>query len=361
MAERRYAVVFYTAVVTAIAATYAVYRVLEQTREAHKVPTQPVVVAARDVPEGERLDRLALAVNQWPQGTIPQGAFSNPDLLVGRVTRVAVFRGEAIVPGRLAPPGTGPGIEVKITPGKRAMAVKINDVVGINGLIQPNSRVDVLVTLKEDMAQTKQRAKVFMSNMRVLSVGTEMDRGDDGKPINATTATLEVTPDEAERLAVAMNQGTIQLVLRGYGDPGMVRTAGATSADVLAQLRSTPYTDDTEPKPAPRHVVHVAPPPPKQVVVAPPPPPQPAKTEPAKPDSVVVRVYRADKLTQQKFERNGGASARKGVLASARSSDSSSGRTSDSTSTKADDSANAKTNDSTGTQKSDSAGTSPRP
>jgi pilus assembly protein CpaB len=301
MAERRYAVVFYTAVVTAIAATYAVYRVLEQTREAHKVPTQPVVVAARDVPEGERLDRLALAVSQWPQGTVPAGAFSSPDMLVGRVTRLAVFRGEPVVPGRLAPPGTGPGIEVKITPGKRAMAVKINDVVGINGLIQPNSRVDVLVTLKEDMAGSKQHAKVFMSNMRVLSVGTEVERGDDGKPINATTATLEVTPDEAERLAVAMNQGTIQLVLRGYGDPDSVKTPGATSADVLAQLRSAAFVERTEPKPEPRRVVARAAPrppePPKVIVQAPPPPPPP------KPDSLVVRVYRADKVIQQKFEK----------------------------------------------------------
>jgi pilus assembly protein CpaB len=206
----------------------------------------------------------------------------------------------------LAPPGTGPGIEVKIAPGKRAMAVKINDVAGINGLIQPNSRVDVLVTLKEDLAQNKQRAKLFMSNMRVLSVGTEMDRGDDGKPINATTATLEVTPDEAERLAVAMNQGTIQLVLRGYGDPESVKTAGATSADVLAQLRSAPYVaEHKEPKPEPRRPVARAAPrppePPKVVMVQAPPPSTPLPPAP-KPDSAVVRVYRADKLIQQKFE-----------------------------------------------------------
>jgi pilus assembly protein CpaB len=315
MAERRYAVVFYTAVVTAIAATYAVYRVLEQTREAHKVPTQPVVVAARDVPEGERLDRLALAVSQWPQGTIPVGAFSTPDSLVGRVTRVAVFRGEAIVPGRLAPPGTGPGIEVKIAPGKRAMAVKINDVVGLNGLIQPNSRVDVLVTLKEDMAQNKQRAKLFMSNMRVLSVGTQVERGDDGKPVNGTTAALEVTPDEAERLAVAMNQGTIQLVLRGFGDPDSIKTAGATSNDVLAQLRSAPLVERSEPKPKPeprRPVARVTPRPPEPpkivMVQAPPPPPPP----PPKSDSLVVRVYRADKVTQQKFEKKDSTGAHHG-------------------------------------------------
>jgi pilus assembly protein CpaB len=82
--------------------------------------------------------------------SVPAGAYAVADSVVGRVTRIPVFKGEALVPGRLAPPGTGPGLEVKITPGKRAMAVKINDVTGIAGLIQPNSRVDVLVTLKDE-------------------------------------------------------------------------------------------------------------------------------------------------------------------------------------------------------------------
>jgi pilus assembly protein CpaB len=68
--------------------------------------------------------------SQWPVTTIPAGAFGQPDSVAGRVTRVAVFKGEVIVPGRLAPEGTGPGIEVKIAPGKRAMAVPINDVSG---------------------------------------------------------------------------------------------------------------------------------------------------------------------------------------------------------------------------------------
>jgi pilus assembly protein CpaB len=172
-----------------------------------------------------------------------------------------------------------------------------------------------------------------------------MERGDDGKPINAATATLEVTPDEAERLAVAMNQGTIQLVLRGYADPGSVKTPGATSADVLAQLRSAPYADHTEPKPESRRVVRATPPPPKQVVVSPPPPPRSTKPEPpTKPESVVVRVYRADKLTQQKFEQNDGTGTRQNALASAKSADS----------------ASTNTNNSTGAQKSDSTGTSPR-
>ncbi|HEX6809109.1 MAG TPA: Flp pilus assembly protein CpaB [Gemmatimonadaceae bacterium] len=288
------------AVLTALVATFGVYRYLQQAKAATQVAMQPVVVAARDVAEGEKLERLALSVAEWPAGTAPESAFTSVDSAVGRVVRIPVFKGEAIVPGRLAPAGTGPGLEVKITPGMRAMAVKINDVAGLSGLIQPNSRVDVLVTLKENQQMsTKDEAKLFMNNMRVLSVGTQIERGDDGKPIQATTATLEVTPPQAEQLAVAMNQGTIQLVLRGYGDPDSVKTPGATAADVLAQLRTAGSTRVVDPPAAPvRHSRAYSRPP------APAPTPVRAVADPvAKPDSVVVRVYRGDKLSQQKFEQ----------------------------------------------------------
>lgn len=300
MAERRYQMVFFGAVVVALGATYGVYNTLQRTKAESRVAAVPVVIAGQDFPEGARIERVALSTASWPAGTAPVGAFSVPDSVVGRVTRVAVFKGEPIVPGRLAPVGTSPGLEVKITPGKRAMAVKINDVVGLAGLIQPNSRVDVLVTLKEENQQTKQRAKVFMSNMRVLSVGTQVERGSDGKPIEATTAALEVTPDESERLAVAMNQGTIQLVLRGYGDPDSIKTRGATANDVLAQLSNGQIrpASDSAPRRAGIRRARTAPrPAPQQTAVTPPP------LRPYQPDSMVVQVFRGNKLSQQKFGR----------------------------------------------------------
>src|SRR5215207_4627788 len=173
-ADRRFQMVLLTAVVVALGATYGVYRVLQQAKDSNRIPTVPVVVAAQDIGEGKRIERLDVTVGQWPASTVPAGVFSSTDSLIGRVARIPVFKGEPVVPGRLAPPGTGPGLEVKITPGKRAMALKINDVAGIAGLIQPNSRVDVLVTLNDEEFN-KQRAKLFMSNMRVLSVGTQVE------------------------------------------------------------------------------------------------------------------------------------------------------------------------------------------
>jgi len=298
MAERRYNIVFVTALVTAIAATYGVYRVLQQVKASNRVAMQSVVVAARNIGEGERLGRFSVEAREWPVGTAPAGAYADVDSLIGRVARVPIFMGEPVVSGRLAPPGTGPGIEVKIAPGMRAMAVKINDVVGLGGLIQPNSRVDVLVTLKSPDG-AKEEAKLFMSNMRVLSVGSQVERGMDGSSSNATTAALEVTPEEAERLAIATHQGSIQLVLRGYGDPDSVTTPGATTADVLAQLRSASARNVEDAKPAPKRraptpASRPAPPPPEIV-------PQIVVQRPAKPDSLEVRVYHGDKVTKQKF------------------------------------------------------------
>ena len=298
MAERRYTVVFGVAVLVAAAATFGVWRVLQSAEARNRVTTVSVVVALRDIPEGNIIERDMLGTGTWPASAIPAGAFQRADSVVGRVTRVPVFKGEAIVPGRLAPLGTGPGLEVKISPGKRAMAVRINDVAGISGLIQPNSRVDVLVTMRENRnGRSTQVSKVFMENMRVLSVGTQVQRGLDGLPADGKTATLEVTPTEAERLAVAMGQGTIQLVLRGYGDPDSINTDGASSSDVMAALRDAPAAVSEPVVRTPvRRTVPRPPPRVDTVVVAAPP------AAPARPDSNVVNIYRGDKLEKQKFQ-----------------------------------------------------------
>jgi pilus assembly protein CpaB len=305
MAERRYTTIFAAAIVTAAAATFGIYRVLQVTKAEAKIMTQPVIVAMEDIPEGHSIDRAAVRSAQWVSGTAPAGAFSSIDSVVGRVTRVDVYKGEVVVPGRLAPNGTGPGLQVKITPGKRAASVRIDDVGGLSGLIQPNSRVDVMVTIRDEV-KGQQVAKLFMSNMRVLSVGTESNRTADNRPIAAATVTLEVSPVEAERLAIAQGEGRIQLVLRGYGDPDSIKTEGAKSADVLAQLRSAPAAKSepekkspgtTRGKTTPAQPVQVAPAPVLQA-------PEPRAEQPKRPDSLTVQIFKAGKEEQRKFQKD---------------------------------------------------------
>jgi pilus assembly protein CpaB len=294
----RYKIVFWTALLIAGAATFGAYRLLEARSNAGKVVSRSVVLAAADIPEGTLIDRVALTSAVWPVSQIPAGAYESIDSVAGRVARVNVFTGETIVPGRLAPTGSGPGLELKIPPGQRAMSVRINDVAGISGLLQPNSRVDVMVTIAsvDEKDQNRQVAKLFMENMRVLSVGTDMQRDKEGQPKPATSVTLAVTPAEAERLAVAMNTGSIHLVLRGFGDPDSVRTSGATSVDVLRQLQGLkPAAPRSASAPARRTSA------PRRA--APTPPPVPAVVaKPAPVDSVVVNVYRAGKATPLKFD-----------------------------------------------------------
>jgi pilus assembly protein CpaB len=305
MAERRYTTIFAVALIAAAGATFGIYRVLEATKAQNKIVTRPVVVALQDVGEGRAIDRASVAVNQYPLGTVPAGAYASIDSVVGRVARIDIFKGEAIVPGRLAPDGTGPGLAVKITPGKRAMSVRIDDVAGVSGMIQPNSRVDILVTTRDASNNAGQQvSKLFMSNMRVLSVGTISQTSADNRPISAPSASIEVTPEEAEQLAIAQREGTIQLMLRGYGDPDSVRTDGAKTADVLALLRSsraTPKTVESEHRSPGRRAA------PAPAVVAPPVEAAPVQAEPPKPklpDSLTVQIFKGDKQEQKKFQKS---------------------------------------------------------
>jgi len=311
MAAKRYTLIFYIALVVAVIATFGVYRILEATKASSKIATIPVVVAARDMPEGVTIDRVGLVVAQWPAGTQPAGAYNSVDSVAGRVTRVAVYKGEAIVPGRLAPEGTGAGLEVKITPGKRAYGIRINDVASLAGMVQPNSRVDIMVVIN-DPEQQKQVAKLFMENMRVLAIGAAPERTQDGRPISAAVASIEVTPTEAERLAIAAAQGALQLVLRGYGDPDSINTNGAVANDVLSDIkRGKPVPVRTErrgstaidaAKRAAERLTQS--PPPQQVVNAPPPP------RPARPDSFALKVFRGTtKAEELKFAKDSAARA----------------------------------------------------
>lgn len=299
----RYSLVFYGSLVVAAAATYGVYRVVETAKAGSQVATAPVVVATRDIAEGTSIDRTAVSVAQWPTATVPAGAYGSIDSVAGRVARVAVFTGEPIVPGRLAPEGTGPGLEVKITPGKRAMGVRINEVSGISGMILPGSRVDILLLLNRDNAAGSgaKVGKLFMENMRILAMGTSLQRGSNGEPIPTTVATLEVTPEESERLLVAQSQGQIQLTLRGYGDPDTAKTSGASVEDVVGMLRDRNAT----PAPAPARPSRPAAPAPKvETPVAP--APSPVKA-PARPDSLSIKIYRGRNQSEQKFQKDSAA------------------------------------------------------
>ena len=302
MAARRYSLIFSAAIVVALVATFGVYHVLEQTKENARVATGPVVVAQKDMSEGAAIDRMSVVVAQWPIQTIPAGAFTSIDSVAGRVTRVTVYKGEVLVPGRLAPDGTGAGLEVKITPGKRAMSFRINDVSGIAGLIQPDSRVDIVVVM-DGGAEKGRIAKLFMENMRILAIGSAPQRSEDGRPINATVATVEATPSEGEKLALVTAQGQIQLMLRGYGDPASANTPGATTAQIVQGLNQAETVSTRPPRAEPRTS-------PIRREIVPQPAPAPTDKTPTPPkakiDTSRVTIIRGREVSTQSFLSDSG-------------------------------------------------------
>lgn len=225
------------------------------------VPTEPVVVAAADLHLGTELQADDLQVIQWPAGETPEGAFASPQDIVGRGLIVPVVRHEPILSPKLAPEEAGAGLPTVIPAGMRAVSVRVNEVIGVAGYVLPGTRVDVVATASPTQKQGDITSKVVLTNVQVLTAGTRMERdeGGQGKPTQVTVVTLLVSPDQAERLALASTEGKIQLALRNPLDDGTPATPGIRTASLLAS-----------PAPAARRPASVAraAPPPK-----PPPPP----------------------------------------------------------------------------------------
>jgi pilus assembly protein CpaB len=304
MIDRRLATVLGVALLVAGGSGFAVLQLLHAAQADARPSTVRVLVASASFPEGHRLGADDVETRDMPVAAVPEDAFTSVDSIVGRVTRVPVFRGETMVLGRLAPSGSGAGLEVRIAPGKRAMAVRIDDVAGLAGLVQPDSRVDVVLTVGDGI-DAPPHSRVIMHNMRVLSVGAETERASatprSDEPVAqaaalASTATLEVTPSEAERLALATNQGRIQLVLRGFGDPETVTTTGASIGDMLPEFAAAVRAQRAASMP--RMPAMSAPP-----IASVPSEPVATAVTPVRKDSTVVRVFRGDQSTEQRFAR----------------------------------------------------------
>ena len=190
-----------------------------------------------DIELGSRLNPQMLTSVDWPSGSVPQGAFADLQSLQDRVVKTSIQRGEAILDAKLAPLGTQGGLSAVIAQGKRAMTVRVNDVVGVAGFALPGNYVDVMVSAQQDRAgangkENEQISKTVLTNVLVLAVAQEAGR-DDTKPKVVNAVTLELTPEDAEKLDLARNIGALSLVLRNQIDKGNNQTAGVRKADLL--------------------------------------------------------------------------------------------------------------------------------
>lgn len=201
------------------------------------VETRKVLVAAGDLELGTRLQAPMLASIDWPQGSLPVGTFSETRELQDRVLKNSVQRGEAILSSKLAAPGSGGGLSAIIAEGKRAITVRVNDVVGVAGFALPGNHVDVLVNARQDRGtggNEEPVTRTVLENVLVLAVAQEAGR-DDTKPKLVNAVTLELSPADAEKIDLARNIGTLALVLRNQIDRSPVLTSGISKRQLLQE------------------------------------------------------------------------------------------------------------------------------
>jgi pilus assembly protein CpaB len=291
------------ALVIAAGGSLFLYRWLqEKTKPAEvvKVETKavPVAVAAVNIPWGTKLKSNMIKKMPYLSESLPIGYSSDGDKLQGRVVIASLRQNEPITEVKLAPTSVAVGgVSAIITPGKRAIAVKGDKVIGLSGFILPGNFVDVLVTWTDPRTKTEV-TKTVLERIPVLATGTVIEEDDKGDTAPVDVYTLEVTPEQAEKLALAATQGKIQFALRNVTDTEAVLTRGATIAETLGSFRSP----ESSPAPAPKAVTKVVKTQPKvrrsTKVVR-----KTKTTTPPKPEKrfFTVEIIQGDKLSKQEF------------------------------------------------------------
>lgn len=228
-----------------------------------EVKIAPVVVAVRDIETAKPIIPELLAVRHWPAEKIPKGTFAKIDDLKERVTAAPFKAEEPILETLLAPPGIG--LTGLVSPHMRAITVKVDEASGVAGFLTPGCRVDVVVVTRGAGAHGESVSKVVLQNLKVLGTGQKTERAPGEKAQVVPTVTLEVTPEDGERLALAAKEGRISLVLRSLKDDEPVATRGVTVSQLLAPPTAPPGLEEP---PGPPSVTAPAPPakPPVEVV-----------------------------------------------------------------------------------------------
>ena len=228
-----------------------------------------VLVASRDMPIGRVLTPSDIKQVDWPAGTLPLGYASSPAEVVGRGLLMPVRANEPLLTNKLALKEAGGGLTITIPEGKRAMSVKVDEVIGVAGFVLPGTRVDVLVTVDQQAKYEEPSTKVILQNIAVLAAGQTVQKDEQGEPQTVTVVTLVVTPEEGEKLALAATKGRIQLALRNGLDLDTVETEGIRSRSLIATRR-------------------------------------PVTTGPRRPSGIQVRVFRGPESSTSTVEGGGG-------------------------------------------------------
>ncbi len=259
--NKRFVGVLTFAFLVAAGASLVLYRVLIN-RPASAKPTvamAQVALATKDLEVGSVVKEEDVKVADWP-GTAPIGATTQVKDIIGRGVITAIFAKEPIIESRLAPKGAGGGMAAMIPPGMRAVAVRVNEVVGVAGFVVPGTHVDILISGSSPGGNGNQGTltQTLLQNIEVLSAGQDFKKDAEGKPVMVQVVNMLVTPTQAEQLSLAASQTSIQLVLRNPLDHDIAKTPGTALGRLFTNGKPQPQLI-SEMSPRPRAVPRATP------------------------------------------------------------------------------------------------------
>jgi len=225
--------------------------------EAQAVETVPVIVASKDLTFGTTLKDEHLRVVDFPKSAVPSGHFSSVDSVLSQTTKVFVVDGEPILASKLS--SMGGGLSVRIPPEMRAMSLKVNEVTGVSGFVLPGDRVDVMVTIDNaDGSSNNAVTRTILQDVEVLASGVKTETKNN-QHVDVQTVTVIVDPDGAEKMALAVDQGSVHLALRNPVDREVTEGGSMDTRTVLglrterkaapAPVRTAPAVTKKEPVP----------------------------------------------------------------------------------------------------------------
>lgn len=297
MNKRLVSVLVFALVVSAVA-SYILYRVIDAQISNNKpAPANRVLVATHNLDNGALVKDVDVRLADWG-GPVPMGALLKTEDAVGRGVVSQIYEGEPILDTRLAAKGAGAGLAATIPPGMRAVAVRVNDIVGVAGFVIPGTKVDLLIagTPPKGNGGLGDVTKTLMQNVEVLSAGQNIQKDAEGKPISVGVVNMLVTPEQAEVLSLASNETRIQLILRNPMDKEETNTKGTTVSYLYENKNG--LAPAAGGKPVATATKAGAP---KRAAVPPPPPPAPVKAKPEPPPPITVEVIHGSSRAQSKF------------------------------------------------------------
>lgn len=203
-----------------------------------QTPTRTVVVAAADLPPAETLLSRHLKKASWPADLIPAGATDEISVLEGRITRTRIASGQPVLPMQLAPKGSSGGLSALVPKGMRAMTLRVNETVGVAGFIRTGNRVDIVLTVEKEESDAVV-TKTILQHIQVAAVGQSYDESSESSKV-VRSVTLLVTPEESEKLALAIDQGRIVLALRNDTDNNQRIASGVDFSGLIPRPHREP-------------------------------------------------------------------------------------------------------------------------